>query len=224
MALIDCFLYNGERDILKLHLSILSPFVDKFIIVEANQTFTGHPKILHFFNHQRYFKPWWGKIDYYIINNWEDKTLWELAREESTYHDQLKFYIRESILKSLKASHVQDKDTVFIGDVGEIIDPKSEYESDTPVKARLRVYRDYLNNESNERYYGTLIAEFKDIKDNCLNDMRKDSKLHSKGDTYLGWKFTKNLDIPKKHPTFTHNESNWPEYLKTYKGMFKYAL
>ncbi len=179
--------------VLKLHLSVLNDYVDKFIIVEANKTFTGQDKPLYFFRDQRFYKQWWPKIDYYVVDNWDDTDLWEQAilspNTTGAAHWKREFYIKENIHKALKRAHLQDDDTVFIGDVDEIIDPNAKFESNTPVKAKLRVYSYYLNNRSNEQFWGTLIAQYGDIKDQCLNHMRSDKKLYSKGD-YLGWHFT----------------------------------
>jgi beta-1,4-mannosyl-glycoprotein beta-1,4-N-acetylglucosaminyltransferase len=190
---IDCFTYNGETAILKLHLSILSDYVDKFIILEANKTFTGHDKPLYFFRDQRFFKPWWKKIAYYPMTVWDDPLIWEQAilspNTQGAPHWKREFYIKESIHKALEASQVQDEDIVFIGDVDEVIDPLAHYESNSPIKAKLRVYSYYLNNLSTEPFHGTLIAQYKDIKGKCLNHMRSDKSLYSKGD-YLGWHFT----------------------------------
>lgn len=187
------FTYNGETAILKLHLGVLYDYVDRFIVVEANKTFTGEKKPLYFFRDQRYFKPWWKKIDYYVVNDWDDPALWEMAiKSPNTVgadHWKREFYIKESIHKALQYYSVKDDDLLFIGDVDEIIDPTTEFESDTPIKARLRVYSYYLNNRSTEPFHGTLIAEYKDIKGKCLNHMRSDKSLYSDG-PYLGWHFT----------------------------------
>lgn len=40
----DCFLFNGEFDLLEIRLAELAGTVDRFVIVEANQTFSGQPK------------------------------------------------------------------------------------------------------------------------------------------------------------------------------------
>ena len=40
----DCFIYNGEEELLLLRLEYLYPFVDYFVIAEANRTFTGLQK------------------------------------------------------------------------------------------------------------------------------------------------------------------------------------
>lgn len=190
---IDVMLFNGETAILKLHLAALYNYVDKFIIVEANKTFTGNAKPMYFFRDQHYFKPWLSKVEYYPITNWDDTDIWEQAIKSpntlGASHWKREFYIKESIKKALIANHIEDEDVVFIGDVDEIIDPQAHFESDSPVKARLRVYAQYLNNLSDEEFYGTLIAQYKDIKDKCLNHMRSDTSLYSKGEP-LGWHFT----------------------------------
>ena len=70
--IIDSFTYNGEKEMLRLHLSMLSSYVDKFLIVEANQTFSGYKKPLYFFRDQRYVKPFWKKIEYFVVNDIEN--------------------------------------------------------------------------------------------------------------------------------------------------------
>lgn len=185
--------FNGENDILKLHLGVLNDYVDRFIIVEADKTFTGVNKPLYFFRDQRFFKQYWNKIRYYAVTDWDDVNLWQQAIQSPNTlgadHWKREFYIKESIHKALKANDVKDDDVLFIGDVDEIIDPLANFESDTPIKAKLRVYANYLNQSSNEEFYGTLIAQYKDVKDECLNHMRSDKNLYLKG-KYLGWHFT----------------------------------
>src|SRR3990167_7449921 len=120
MAVIDVFTFNGENAVLRLHLSILDQYVDRFVIVEANKTFTGFDKPLYFFRDQRFFKKWWKKIDYYVVNDWDAPQLWEQAiRSPNTKgadHWKREFYIKESIHKALKYAKVQDDDTLLLGD------------------------------------------------------------------------------------------------------------
>ena len=187
------FTYNGEGAILKLHLSVLGDYVDKFIIVEANKTFTGLPKPYYLIRDYRYFKPWWNKIDHYMMDDWDDVGLWQQAlnspNTKGAEHWKREWYIKESIHKALKRAKIKDNDTLFLGDVDEVIDPQAHFESETPIKAKLRVYSYWLNNRSNEQFWGTLIAQYKDVKDKCLNDLRSDKSLYSKGES-LGWHFT----------------------------------
>lgn len=213
----DIFTYNGEFQILKLHLAILDKYVDRFIIVEANKTFTGFDKPLHFFRDQRYFKPWWKKIDYYVVDTWDDVDIWDMASKspntQGASHWKREFYIKESIQKALKANNVQDEDLLFIGDVDEIVDPLVTFESDCPIKAKLRVYANYLNQRSDEEFYGTLITQYGDIKDKCLNHVRSDNTLYSNGD-YLGWHFTSMGGVEEVRRKL--NDSYTPESYNTF--------
>lgn len=193
MAVIDTFTFNGENELLRLHMGILNEYVDRFIIVEANKTFTGKDKPLYFFRDQRFFKQYWNKIRYYAVTDWDDVGLWEQAMKSpnttGAAHWKREFYIKESIHKALIANEVQDDDVVLVGDVDEVIDPLAQLESETPIKAKLRVYANYLNQRSDEVFYGTLVAQYKDIKGKCLNHLRSDKELYSQGE-YLGWHFT----------------------------------
>lgn len=193
MAVIDIFSYNGERDMLKIHLSILDPFVDRFIIVEAKTTFTMQPKPLYFFTEMRYFKRWWPKIHYHVIDeNYTDEE-WDVARNspntQGASHWKHEFLQKESIHKALKAARVQDEDLCFIGDVDEIwqADPKGD-DIETPAKLKLDVYAYYLNNRSNEQFWGTYMATYSQFKDKCLNHERSRTDIRTK-DTH-GWHFT----------------------------------
>jgi beta-1,4-mannosyl-glycoprotein beta-1,4-N-acetylglucosaminyltransferase len=190
MAVIDIFTYNGEKDILRLHLSVLGPHVDKFIICEAKTTFSGLPKPLYFFRDQRYFKPWWHMIDYYVIDENYTQEEIDLANSspntKGAEHWKREFLQKESLKKALAAQNLQDSDRVYIGDVDEIWDPA--FNVGIPnLKLKLKVYSYYLNNRSNEEFWGTLATTYGDIKDECLNHLRtKAFKTIADG----GWHFT----------------------------------
>lgn len=217
--ILDTFTYNGERDILKIHLSIMAPYVDKFIICEAKTTFTRNPKPLYFFRDQRYFKQFWPKITYYVINDDYTDEEYRQAKESPNTHGashwQWEFLQKESIHKALKSAGAQPDDTVFIGDVDEIINPTIEFESETPIKAKLDVYTYYLNNRSSEQFWGTLIANYKDIEGKCLNHMRSNTK---KSEQVLGWHFTSQGGIKemqrKLNDSYTAESYNTTEIQK----------
>ena len=191
MKVYDVMTYNGEIDMLRLHLNVLGPYVDRFFILEANKTFTGKDKPLYFFQQERYVEPFWKKIEYFVVNDWKDEALWAQAHAspntQGASHWAREFYIKEQIHDCLKG--LNDEDLCLIGDVDEILDPTADFRSERPFKAKLRVYAYYLNNLSDEQFWGTLVAQYKDIKGQCLNHMRSDKSLYSQGDC-LGWHFT----------------------------------
>jgi beta-1,4-mannosyl-glycoprotein beta-1,4-N-acetylglucosaminyltransferase len=45
--IVDYFLFFNEKELLELRINLLKDHVDRFIICEANKTFTGHPKQFH---------------------------------------------------------------------------------------------------------------------------------------------------------------------------------
>ncbi len=74
MKIFDCFMYFDEDLLLDLRLNTLNDFVDKFIIVEADNTHTGKFKKLKFDINK--FKKFENKINYYPIKNLKiDKNL-----------------------------------------------------------------------------------------------------------------------------------------------------
>jgi beta-1,4-mannosyl-glycoprotein beta-1,4-N-acetylglucosaminyltransferase len=192
MAIVDVFHYNGERDVLRIHLSA-TPWVDKYIICEAKTTFTRKPKELYFFRDQRYFKPWWPKMDYYVINdNYSDEEV-KLAQQspntQGADHWTWEFLQKERILKGLKACGVQDDDIVYVGDVDEVPMPfHRESEGMYPSKLKLKVYAYYLNNRSDEQFWGTYVAPYRLFKDKILNHERLRTDIRT--DKEYGWHFT----------------------------------
>lgn len=190
MAVIDCFTYNGEKDLLKLHLSILDPLVDEFVIVEAPTTFSGKPKTLYGLRDMHLVKQFWPKIKYHVID--ENYTQEELDLAESSpntqgaEHWKREFLQKESIKKAL--SHVENDDIVYIGDVDEIWN-RSPHNiiSNEPLKLRLKVYTYFLNNRSSEQFWGTVMGKWRTMKNDCLNHIRTNA---NRSDGYNGWHFT----------------------------------
>lgn len=185
---IDVFMYNGEKDILKLHLEILDPFVDIFIICEAKTTFTGYKKPLYFSDHEQYLKKFWPKIKYFVINEeytFEEREQAALSpNTQGAKHWQHEFLQKESIQKAL-LKYCNDDDIVYIGDVDEIWEP---YAGKMPAKLKLKVYAYYLNNRSTEEFWGTFVSTYKDIKWKCLNHERSRVDIRTKSPH--GWHFT----------------------------------
>ena len=60
----DCFTFRDEFDMLEIRLRILDRVVDKFVICEADRTFTNQPKPYNFLANKDRFKQWEDKIIY----------------------------------------------------------------------------------------------------------------------------------------------------------------
>jgi len=180
-------MYNGEEDILKIHLHELNKHVDKFIICEARTTFSGKSKPLYY----RAVEPLIShsirdKTEYVILPKFYSQEEWEIATQspntQGAEHWKTEFLQKESIKSALTKLH--DDDVCYIGDVDEIWEP---YSGTMPVKLKLRVYTYYLDNRSDEEFAGTLVAKYSQIKNSILNHLRSNSP-HTKA--YYGWHFT----------------------------------
>lgn len=185
--IIDCMSYNGEQDLLEIHLNVLNDYVDQFIIVEAPTTFSGRVKPLYYEQQKERFKQFWPKIKYFVID--ENYSPEEVALAEGSpntkgaTHWKHEFLQKENIKKAL--THLKDDDTCFIGDVDEIWNPMVEFVI-KPSKILLKVYSYYLNNRSSEIFRGTFIGSYKNVKNKCLNHLRSNTELTQVG----GWHFT----------------------------------
>lgn len=187
----DIFTYNGERDILDLRLNILYPYVDKFVIIEFDETFSGKPKPKYLLKDTT--KEWakfFNKIEYVYITKPEYSRYEQLADtspnvpKDGPAHWKQEFCQKESIKDVI--FDLEDNDVVFIGDVDEIWNPRLDITG--PHKLKLEVYSYYLNNKSSEVFYGTIVAQYKDIKDKCLNHVRTTELPKTQENS--GWHFT----------------------------------
>lgn len=64
----DCFMFWKELDMLELRLRHMFDVVDRFVIVEANRTFRGEDKPLHFWENRSRFGWAMPKIDHVVVN------------------------------------------------------------------------------------------------------------------------------------------------------------
>jgi len=197
IKIVDVFTYNGEADVLEIRLNILNNTVDQFIIVEAPTTFSGLKKPLYFQEQKERFAPFLDKIKYFVIEDYpNNKEICQLADSSKSVpkggaeHWRREFYQKESIKMAL--TDLKDNDVCFIGDVDEIWNPEKfiDFSSGDVFKLKQDVYTYFLNNKSDEPWAGTIVTKYKNIKNTCLNNLRrKDSTRY----TYVkngGWHFT----------------------------------
>lgn len=194
MAVIDICTYNGEKDIWDIHYNVLKDYVDEFIVVEFDKTFSGKEKPWLF---ESIFLSYTGNgpfVRYVKMSESAYEKYRELAESSPNTigadHWKLEFMQKESIKDAL--THLEDDDIVFIGDVDEVWDWTAFAGGKwNPLwkilKLKLKVYTYWLNNRSSEKFAGTLVGNYKDIKGVCLNHLRTHHNP-----TYFdhGWHFT----------------------------------
>ena len=190
MAVIDVISFNGEFDLLDLRLNILSPHVDKFIVVEFDKTFSGKKKPFYGKDMDKFLELWKGKIEWHYNTEKTYEKYRELAESspntKGAEHWKREFMQKESIKDCL--TDLNDENIVIIGDCDEIPDMDIVLKwCHAPFKWRMKVYTYWLNNRSSEQFWGFICSPYKFIKNSCLNDLRNSAwKTITEG----GWHFT----------------------------------
>ena len=132
----DLFPYNGELEVLKIKLHEMAPWVDRFVLVEAASTFTGHPKPLYFEAHRDALAEFLPKIEHVVIDRFPKHAAAAWARE---------FFQRDEAIKALDGLWAAD-DLVLLTDADEVIDQRAlEGFKDDVAPLRMHTFRYFLN-------------------------------------------------------------------------------
>ena len=123
-------------------------------------------------------------------------------------------------------THLLDDDIIYIGDADEIWNPDNM----PPIgrwKLEQKVYAYYLNNRSSEWWEGTSVMQYKDVKEDTLDNLRAHDihRKHMKAPTFGngGWHFTncQSYDnIIRKIKSYSHQEINTSQV----KGNLRWAI
>lgn len=182
----DIVTYNGEKELFEIRYNLLKDYVDEFIVVEFDKTFSGKDK-------PYYFDLKWTRknnIRYYVMGEKDYLKYKELAESspntQGAEHWKREFMQKESIKDCI--SHLEDNDICFIGDVDEIYTP-FVLKDDLVYKLSQKMYTYYFNNRSSEEWYGTIVTRYKNIKNACLNHLRSHKDLYTKAENN-GWHFS----------------------------------
>lgn len=235
--IIDTFLFFQELDLLEIRLEYLYPIVDKFIIVEAGQSFKGKSKNYNFEKNIKRYSKYLDKIYYHKISdkyaeirnlflylkNSKQKQLNKIYSfiESHKHYDKndlshiLDTYHRECLHIALEAN-CKDKDIIILSDLDEI----PEYDTIKEIKYKNNVqepivliqkeFQFYFNNFCNNLWNGSTIARYKYIKNESINKLRLDSNKF-KSIKNAGYHFTSlgNLSfIKNKIENYAHQEFN----------------
>lgn len=103
----DCFIFHDEVDLLQCRLEELEPVIDRFVLVEARETFQGAPKPLHFAANAERFRPWLDRIVHVVLDRFDASGAREREAEQ-----------REGITRGLVGAALAD--WIFLSDVDEI--------------------------------------------------------------------------------------------------------
>ncbi len=201
--IIDTFLFFQELDLLEIRLAYLAPYIDRFIIVEACQTFSGKQKEFIFEKNLERYKKYLHKIEYFKISDFHknyDSVKEYLQQADTFSHNKvLKFleshnhypktelhwvldsYHRECIHIALDRI-AEPQDIVILSDLDEIPDVEIFSESNLsliklqPRACRQKEFRYFLNFYKDHNWVGSIAGIQNTISQFSLNLLRADSK------------------------------------------------
>lgn len=214
----DVFTFFNELELLEMRLEILDKVIDKFVLIECVETFSGKPKPLYYEENRGLFGKFNHKIIHHVTRNppqsFEDlrnrivddasddlekqvcvQALTSNNVPPGELHWLKEFYQKENIRRALIG--LEDDDYCFITDLDEVWHPDlsirlraHQIEDNVIYKLRQLSYSMYLNNRSSEPWAGTLLTKYKNIKNSCLNHLRTPSKTEYEYVDNGGWHFT----------------------------------
>ena len=136
----DCFQFFNELDILKIRLHVLSPVVDRFVISEATETFSGLEKPLYYEENKAMFAEFEDKIIHVVV----DDTPQGGTHERDTFQ-------KNAVTRGLAGC--TDDDIVIFSDLDEIPNPDKireilqNFQEDKIYHFAQRLFYCYLNME-----------------------------------------------------------------------------
>jgi beta-1,4-mannosyl-glycoprotein beta-1,4-N-acetylglucosaminyltransferase len=162
MKIFDCFIYNGEDELLDIRLNELDSYVSYFVLVESNISFSGIKKSYSFNSNK--FKKFKHKIRYVPVQDgqakYQNKNYWPFFKAVQW---QREFFCRNSILDGLYDA--QDEDYVLLSDIDEL--PNLENLSfDTEIiifKQICLQFKLNLMNPGLTPYFGTKGIKFRSL-------------------------------------------------------------
>lgn len=150
----DCFTIFNELDLVELRLEILDPYVDYFILVESNQTFSGQPKPLYYKENKERFAKWNKKIIHIVVP--------DIDIPDDNYF--IRHYLCYDLIEGALNEFGEPNDIAFCSDLDEIWNPDILSKVDENSHSLIQYnYSYYLNYLSNEEWTGSLMTKVKNI-------------------------------------------------------------
>lgn len=218
----DGFIFRDEIDLIEMRLEYLNDYVDVFVIVESNKTFTNQDKPFYFEQNIQRFEKWKHKIRYIQMSPNTDGL--DFSKKDEKYNPnsaawQIEYQQRDAI--ALGLYDLKDEDLVMVSDLDEFPDPKELTKGHSDVCFNAQLYYYYVNMKATrgafvETFQSTRMCNGKLFKEKYLSSSQKIRNTRSSVSilnagwhfSYLGGKET----IKKKIKSFSHTEYNSERY------------
>lgn len=215
----DCFPFYNELDILELRLNILNDYVDKFVIVEGNKTYTGADKDFNFESNKSRYEKFLDKIIYIKVKDFPSLEDSQVSSDGNKW--LYENYQRDAIMRGL--INCNEDDVIIISDCDEIPNPTAikKYKKGVCTLLQLRFFY-YYNLLLKESTFSKApkIARYCDLKNpkQKVKDRYLKFCLHSKYGlpTYLRFCFGKKIYNGGWHFTFIGDENTFLKKLESH--------
>lgn len=153
----DCFQFFNELDMLKIRLNVMSPIVDKFVISEATETFSGLKKPLYYEENKEMFAEFADKIIHVVVDD----------TPEGYTHDRDTFQ-KNAVTRGLV--NCTDEDIIIFSDLDEIPNPEKikeilkDFQEDKIYHFAQRLFYCYLNMEEVSGNLLSYAGEFEGVE------------------------------------------------------------
>ncbi|MBD5470180.1 MAG: glycosyl transferase GT17 family protein [Lachnospiraceae bacterium] len=153
----DCFQFFNELDILKIRLNVLSPVVDRFVISEATETFSGLKKPLYYEENKELFAEFADKIIHVVVE--------DTPEGDTHYRDTFQ---KNAVTRGLKGC--TDEDVIIFSDLDEIPNPDKireilmNFQEDKIYHFAQRLFYCYLNMEEVSGSLLSYAGEFEGVE------------------------------------------------------------
>lgn len=219
--LIDVFMVCDETDMIDFRIRMLEPYVDRFIAVECDRTFSGKPKPFNFSADS--FPAANGKFQHYAIQIQRQIT-WETPPASYDPSHPCWFIEREqrgAIVNALQG--FADTDRVLLGDVDEIPSREALEMLKAQNFSGIASFRQFffyyhLGCLRNEIWNGTVWCPVAAIRQFGAQELRDSRGMTGFAVDKAGWHlsyFGGTSAIQRKLRNFSHQEYNVPEFTDT---------
>jgi beta-1,4-mannosyl-glycoprotein beta-1,4-N-acetylglucosaminyltransferase len=205
---VDAFMFYNEIEMLKYRLTVMGPYVDRFVICECPVSFAGKPKPLYFQENKHLFEPWLDKITHLVWKGFRDtvETLDDSWFNENNQRNHLLEGIRD----------LKPNDIVIISDVDEIINPEILEKIDDVlgfqpiIKVSMDLYYYNIEHKGTATWDFARVARYNFVRDTrphfCRNSNHTDPIIADAG-WHLSY-FGDEKFVIKKTKNFAHIEAS----------------
>jgi len=216
------FMYNNEAEMAYVHIWRLYDYIDKFIILVSNRTFSNNPKNFSFFPFEEKIRPYMNKIDIVNFNNICNRKeypsvdlIWCF---EKSQRDYAKIFIEEHY-------NPTENDLIIVVDIDEILTREGiKYIKENPPKyyyfVKGSLYFPYYYHKIQNWDVGCVIRYNKNMTTLTKYRSKKKTKILKYKSypkkpllTHCSYCFKDLEQYKNKIKSFSHQEFNKPPYI-----------